>query len=145
MATAVNIVLADALATPVNHTFIPLGKDAQGVFWFEDQSQVSPIGYWRISAELKRPLPGGPNAQSSSDRVARVKLTLHEPALETLGTSDSGLTPPATIAYISRVSTEYVLPERGSIQNRKDLRKMNSNLQENAQVVAMVENLIPVY
>lgn len=145
MANATNIVLADALATPVNHTFIPLGKDANNVFWFEDQSQPSPIGFWRISAALIRPLPGGPGARSSNDRVSRVKLTLHEPILETLGTSDSGLTPPATIAYIDRVSTEYILSERSSSQNRKDLRKMNANLQNEPQVVAMVENLIPVY
>lgn len=145
MANATNIVLADALATPVNHTFIPLGKDANGVFWFEDQSSVSPLCYWRISAVLIRPLPGGPGAQSTSDRVSRVKLTLHEPIPETLGTSDSGLTPPATIAYIDRVSTEYILSERSSLQNRKDLRKMNANLQNEAQIVAMVENLIPVF
>lgn len=145
MPAASNIVLADAQATPVNHTFIPLGKDTNNVFWFEDQSQSSPIGYWKISTELKRPLPGAPGQSSTSDRVSRVKLALHEPQLETLGTNDNGLTPPATVAYIMRGGVEFILPERGITQNRKDIRKMLASLINDAQVVAMVENLQNVY
>lgn len=145
MANAVNIVLADAQATPVNHTFLPLGKDARGVFWFEDQSQANSIGFWRISYEIKKPLPGAPGAQSAHDRVTRVKVTLHEPVLETTGTADSGLPALPTIAFIDRVSTEYILSERASTQNKKDLRKMNYSLQNEPQLIAMVENGIPVY
>lgn len=145
MPAAANIVLADAQGTPVNHTFIPLGKDALGVFWFEDQSQSSPIGYWKISLELKRPLPGAPGQASSTDRVSRVKIALHEPQLETLGTNDNGLTPPATVAYIMRCSAEFILPERGVLQNRQDIRKMMASLLANSLVVAMTETLQPVY
>lgn len=145
MPAAANIVLADALATPVNHTFIPLGKDSKGVFWYEDQSQSSPIGYWKISLELKRPLPGAPGQASSSDRVSRVKISLHAPYLETLGTNDNGLTPPATVAYIVRSSTEFILPERGVLQNRKDARKMHALLLADAQLIAAIEALQSVY
>jgi len=145
MPAAANIVLADALVTPVNHTFIPLGKDAKNVFWYEDQSQSSPIGYWKISLELKRPLPGAPGQAATSDRVSRVKLTLHEPQLETLGTNDSGLTPPATVAYVPRWTSEFILPERGVLQNRKDIRKMAASLLADAQVVSAVESLQPIY
>lgn len=145
MALAANIVLMDAQATPVSHTFIPIGKDQNGVYWFEDQSQANAIGFWKISIEVKKPLPGAPGAKSGTDRVIRVKLGIHEPSMETLGTSDSGLPPPPTISYISRSSSEFILPERSSLQNRKDLRKMTGNLISDAQVVAAVENLIPVY
>jgi hypothetical protein len=31
---ASNIVKDDAQATPVTHTFVPLGPDKDGVFWF---------------------------------------------------------------------------------------------------------------
>lgn len=143
MPAASNIVLPDALGTPVNHTFVPLGKDANNVYWFEDQSASSAIGYWKISVEVKRPLPGAPGAASSSDRVSRVKLAIHEPQLETLGTNDNGLVPPATIAYIMRSSLEFILPERGSLQNRKDLRKMTAGLTNDAQITGIIENLIP--
>lgn len=145
MSLAANIVLADAQAIPVNHTFIPIGKDQHGVYWFEDQSQANAIGFWKISIEVKKPLPGAPGAKSGADRVIRVKYTLHEPTLETLGTSDSGLSPPPTISYISRGSTEYILPERSTLQNRKDMRKMMGLLNADVQIVAAVENLIPVY
>lgn len=141
MPTAINIVLADAQATPVNHTFIPMGKDQNGVYWFEDQSQSSPLGYWRISMELKRPLPGAPGTKASSDRVARAVFAIHEPTLETLGTSDSGLTPPDTIAYITRKREEYILPERGNKLSRQNIRKMSANLATNALYIALVEDL----
>lgn len=145
MAAAISIVLADALATPVNHTFIPIGKDQNNVFWYEDQSQANALGYWKLSLEVKKPLPGAPGAQSGTDRVVRVKATLHEPAMETLGTADNGLPPPPTISYISRGSFEFILPERSTLQNRKDVRKMLMNLIADAAVVAAVESLQPVW
>lgn len=146
MATAVNIVLNDAAATPVAHTFQPTGKDAKGVMWFEELGvATATIGNNRISMELVRSLPPA-SGSNSGDRVNRVKVTLHMPVLETLGTNDNGILPPPTVAYISRASGgEYILPERSSLQNRKDLRKMNYELQNNAQVIAAVESLIGVW
>lgn len=144
MPAVAQIVLADALATPVNHTFIPLGQDSQGVWWYEDQSQLSPVGFWRISIQLvraKNPAVG----VSSQDRVSRVKVGLHEPVLETLSNAANGLTPAPIVAFISRTLTEYILPERGNLQNRKDLRKMSAALQSNAQVIAAVEDLQGIY
>lgn len=145
MAAVSAIVLADAQATPVNHTFTPLGPDKNGVWWFEDQSQSTPIGYWRISIQLVRPAPAGNGMASASNRVNRVKVGFHMPAMETLGTNAAGLTPPPTVAYVDRGSVEYILAERDSLQNRKDLRKMLYNLQANTQVIDMVENLINVF
>lgn len=141
---AVNIVLADAQATPVNHTFVPIGLDANGVFWFEDQSQASPVGFWRISYQITRP-PVNTAAKQAADRAYRVKIGLHEPILEvTTNSTVSGIAPAPTISYVDRVFTEYVLAERSSSQNRKDLRKMNYNLQNESQLILMVENLIGV-
>lgn len=138
---ASNIVLADALATPVNHTFVPIGRDKNGVFWFEDQSQANAIGFWRISVELKRPEIANGHA-SSEGRSYRARVTLNEPILETVSNSTvSGIQPAPTLSYTSRGFTEYVMPERGSLQNRKDLRKMMANLQNDAQIIAVVESL----
>lgn len=138
---ATNIVLADAQATPVNHTFVPLGPDADGVFWFEDQSAASAVGFWRISYQLKRPKPGG--AGTSASRTYRAVIGLHEPVLETVSNNTvSGIAPAPTISYVPRSFTEYVMPERASLQNRKDLRKMTYNLQNESQLVSLVESLI---
>jgi hypothetical protein len=142
---AANIVLADAQATPVNHTFVPLGPDANGIFWFEDQSAANAIGNWRISYQLKR--PAVPKAGlSSKDRAYRAEIGLHEPILETVSNSTvSGIAPAPTIAYTSRAFISVVLPERGNLQNRKDLRKMTYNLMNETQLVSLVESLITPY
>lgn len=137
---ATNIVLADAQATPVNHTFIPVGLIGD-VFWFEDQSQANAVGYWKISVQVTR--PAAPTAGTSSkDRVFRVKIGLHEPVMETIGNNTmSGILPAPTVAFIPRVFLEYVLPERATLQNRKDLRKMLGLLNSEAQITNVVENL----
>lgn len=140
MTVAVSIALADALGVPVVHTFLPMGKDAAGTYWFVDQSQSNAIGFWRISVEIKQ--PEAPKAgQSSAERNYRFRIGLHEPILEALSNNAGGYTPSPTVAYIPRVFTEYISSERASLQNRKDLRKMNANLQNDANIVAVVENL----
>lgn len=139
MATAVDIVLADAQGTPVNHTFIPLGPQGGYDMVFEDQSQASPNGYWRIGVKLDR------KQAKVAGSVVRVKTVLMEPVLEAIAPAASGLTQPPTVAYVPQAITEYVISDRSSLQQRKDLRKMNYTLQNNAQIVAMVENFINVY
>lgn len=144
MSAVASIVLADALATPVNHTFLPLGPDANGVWWFEDQSPTNAIGYNRISLQLVR--TGAPSiGASSQNRVNRVKIGVHTPVLETLGTADNGITPPPTLAFVPRMTCEFIMSERSSLQNRKDLRKFGQNLLGNQQVIDMVESLQNVY
>jgi len=138
---ASNITLDDAQATPVTHTFVPIGRDPNGVFWFEDQSQANAIGFWKLSVLLKRPQVA-PAGASSDGRAYRVLVTLHEPILETVSNSTvTGIAPAPTIAYTSRAFTEFVLPERASLQNRKDLRLMMMNSLINTQIKNVIENL----
>lgn len=138
---ASNIVLADALATPVNHTFVPIGRDKNGTFWFEDQSAANAIGYWKISIELSKPGPATAK-QSSEGRTIRAKIGLHEPVLETVSNATvSGIAPAPTVSYVPRAFSDYVLPERASLQDRKNLRKMMASLLADSQVVSVVENL----
>lgn len=146
MAQVAQIVLADAQATPVNHTFIPLGPDANNVWWFEDQvaTAPSPLGYNRLSVSLVRPT-GMSVGTSSQDRLARVKMSIHLPVLETLGNNSAGIVPAPTVAYIPRLNIEYILPERSTLQNRKDLRKFALGLLADVQVVAAVEALQSIY
>jgi hypothetical protein len=145
MPALANIVLADALATPVSHTFIPIGRDAKGVNWLVDQSQSNAVGYWRISIECVQPPPSVAGS-SSNGRTYRVKVGLHEPILETNGDSSaSGIIPAPTVAYVPRAFADYVIPERSSLQNRKDLWKMFANLQDNAQIQSAVESLVTFY
>lgn len=141
-----NIVLADAQATPVNHTFVFVGTDANGVLRFEDQSAASPIGYWSITIGLKRPAPATAGA-SSANRNYRAEVRLTMPILENVTNSTvSGIQPAPTISYVLRASDgEFTIPERASLQNRKDLRKMYAALLAEAQVTALLETLVKPY
>lgn len=141
MAAAANIVLNDAQATPVAHTFIPLGPDQNGVWWFEDQSAASPIGYNRISVSLTRPLTSR-QGESAANRVTRVKIGVHTPKLENVTNSTiSGISPAPTISYTMRSNVEFILPEKGSLQDRKDLRKYVQFAMADAAIVNAVESL----
>lgn len=145
MAAAANIVLNDALATPVAHTFVPLGPDQNGVWWFEDQSGASPIGYNRISLSLTRPLTSGAG-ENSDKRMARCKIGLHTPKLEnTTNSTVSGVAPAPTISYTPRVNIEFMLPERSALQDRKDIRKYAQFLLADNSVVNAVESLQNVW
>lgn len=142
MPTLSNIVLADAQGTPVNHTFVPTGPDAKAVQWLTDFSQTNAVGYWKISIETTSPA-NPTSGTSSTGRTYRVRVGLHEPVLETTGDSSaSGILPAPTVAYIPRSFAEYVLPERTSLQNRKDIWKMTHLLAANAQIQNAVENLV---
>lgn len=147
MPAASNLVIADAQATPVNHTFVPIGPDPKDMgFWFEDQSAASPIGYWRVKLTLKRP-PAPQPGQSSATRSYRVIAELHMPTLENVSNSTvSGVSPAPTISYTLRSFCEYVIPERSSLQNRKDLRKMTGTLNSTVTLTGnLVEDLQSIW
>lgn len=146
MPAVASIALDDAQATPVTHTFIPLGPDADGVWWFEDQSAASPIGNWRISVKLKRPPPAANAGQNSANRFNKAELKLYFPILENVTNSTvSGVAAAPTISYVNTSKTEFTFPERASLQNRKDARKMAYNLLANANVISVVETLQSYY
>jgi len=133
-----NIVINDAQATPVAHTFIPIGLDADGKFWFEDQSQANVIGYWRASIQLKRPGPAQAG-QSSEGRTYRARVELHEPVLANITNSTvSGVLPAPQLAYTVRAFGEFPIPERAALIDRQNIAKMFPLLLQNAQVVSML-------
>lgn len=144
MSAVANIVLNDAQATPVAHTFIPLGPDSTGVWWFEDQTGVASLGYNRISVQLIKPSAASAGTDSSK-RVNRIKLGIHTPKMETLSNNSAGLTPPPTVAYIPRCNIELICSERSILQDRKDLRKYAQFLLADTQVVSAAELLQSIY
>lgn len=143
------IVLANGEATPVDHTFAPLGLDPKtGFWWFEDQtprvSATSTLGYPRIGIRTKREsvLNAGMSAKST---VSKIDVTIALPQLETLGTSASGFTPAPTIAYVDRFKGEFILSSRDALADRKDALAYAKNIWANAIVVDLVQNLSQVY
>lgn len=150
MPAVANIVLANGETTPVNHTFAPLGKDPQnGFFWFEDMSprvaSTSSLGWPRIGIKTVRAPNNGQPGQSAKNQVNEVHYVIQMPALEALGTSDSGLTPPATVAYRDTAKGIFYLPARDTLADRKDLLAYSKNLHANALIVDLVHNLTSLY
>ena len=110
MATFADILLADGSATPENHIFKTKTSSGRVATW-EDRVNGIPVGYNKLIVETK-----------DNDVVRRVKLSLAVPTLEAVsGANSSGFTPAATVAYVHRVNVEFMLPQRGIAQNRKDI------------------------
>jgi hypothetical protein len=137
---ASNIVIADAQATPVNHTFVPIGRDAQNRFWFVDQSATNAVGFWRISIREKHPGNPAPG-QTTVDRVYRYEFALHEPVLAVVGNNAGGYQAVPRVDYITRFVGDYILPEASTLQNRADIAKMFPLLLQNSQVTGLVTSL----
>lgn len=143
MAQAVAIVLPDAQATPVNHTFTPVGPRVDGFFVFEDQSASSPVGYNLIEVRTRR--VKRTNVKNAGESVTRVDLKVKTPKLETLGTNAAGFTPPPTIAYVPTLDISIAISDRAVVLDRKDLLKYTTGLLANAQVKSMIEDQIPIW
>jgi hypothetical protein len=114
------------------------------VWWWEDQSSNSSIGFNRISAVLVRAQNPAPGSNAGS-RINRVKVGLHTPTLETLSNNSAGLTPPPTVAYIDRANMEFILPDRSNVQERKTLRKFAVGILNESQISNMIEVLQNAY
>lgn len=143
MGALTSLAAADGATTPVTHTFVPLGPDSNGVQWFEQTipAPANSAAAKRVSISIKRPKPG-----QSLTGVSKIVAQMWYPVMETVGTSDSGITPPPTVAYTLFARIEYFMPERSTEQERKDLRVLTSNLiQYNPIIVDVVTRLQPLY
>lgn len=134
-----SITVNDGAATPVATTFTPLMIDSNSVAWFE-QTTPTPANKLiarRLSVSLKRAANG-----RQLDGRATVILRLYQPTGETLSPNSSGITPPPTKAYENVLTVEMLLPERGTVQERDDLRSLSMNLLNNTQMITVIEQLM---
>lgn len=143
MPQAANIVINDGAAVPVAHTFSPIGKDEKGILWFEQTTPAppNPMAAKRISYRQTRGLPGANKLNQSGKAI----YVLWIPTTETMSTSSSGVIPPPQLAYKQAGRFEFDLPERGSTQERKDLRILAANLLAHASTVSTIDTLQPMY
>lgn len=143
MPAIANIVLNDAATTPVAHTFNPARQGLVGnsmVADFEDRSANTgiPVGFYKVALDFNRP--------TKDRKTYRIGLKLSTPVLETVSNSTvSGIAPAPQVSYTPMVDCTIVIPDRASLQNRKDIRKMFYELLNNSQVVAAIENLDAPY
>jgi len=136
------ITVNDGKATPVAHTFNP-STEVDNSSLFEDKAGGIAIGFNSIMVRMRRPLPG--NTGQASDpkgRVYRVDLNVGWPTLEsTSAATGTGIPPAPTIAYVHRVNSTWLLPERGTNAERKDLRAIFANVLAHADIKKVIEDL----
>lgn len=126
------IVVADGAATPVNHTFNPVAS-APDALYREAIAGLALVGQGVVLAT---------NRSGSNAALQRVRVKLVLPALEVVtGQNTAGYSAAPKVAYENAVICDFVLPLRGTAQQRKDLRVMLSNLLKDAQIVDLVDNL----
>lgn len=143
MPAMANIVINDGAATPVAHTFSPSGRDQNMVFTWHDRSGGIAIGYPRISVQSKFPANAGAGASSDAkSRVIRQSIKVVLPILEvTAPTTGTGIQPAPTKSYDVSCNMEFILPERSTLQNRKDVFAFVKNLLANAMPASLVQDL----
>lgn len=130
------IVIADGKSTPVNHTFGPVVSSPNAMYR-ESISTLPVTGQGIVDITLK-------SQPMAAMQTVRIKLIL--PALETVsGQNASGYTAAPKVAYSNEVYLEFKLPSRGTVDQRKDLRVLASNLLKDAQIIDVVDNLNPPY
>jgi len=141
MASQASISINDAESTPVSHTFTP-----EGAGWdpkiggiaakWVDISATAAIGYWRLGLSFKRP--------TGSEKNYRVNAKTTVPVLETLsGSTLAGIVAAPSVAYVLSSETKAVLPERSTLQARKNANAIHKGFLANAAYTDAVESLIP--
>jgi len=122
MPAIAQISLNDGLATPVAHIFAP-AKTQSDYALLEDRSAGVYLGYNKLTYSLTRPT--GP---SGANRNLKLSIKIETPKMEVLSGSDAGYTPAPTVAYRPVAELIVTLPERCTLQDRKDLKAFLSNV-----------------
>ncbi len=136
MAAQANIALTDGEASPVVHTFVTKGSRAQ------PNGKV--VANWReassVNAEGDNTLVAHYQEGTGANGTIKHTYVLSMPVLETVGTNDSGITPPATKAFENVGVLEFRCSRRSTAQQRENLVKMLADLAAEAVILNEVEN-----
>lgn len=132
-----NVVIKDSAA--VDHTFAPENRDSNGVAVYADRASGIAAGFWTLSISRRAPLANGQG-------VYKVVAKLRRPTLDvTSPSTGTGIQPAPSAAYAMEASLEFLIPARGTLDERKDILALAKNLLGNAVMTAVVENLESVY
>jgi hypothetical protein len=130
MGAIASIVVPDAATTPVNHTFAPMKIDGNTARWAE-KSSTTPQGWWLLDSTLRQPVAGS--------KTFRTTINLSIPKLKTF--TDLSGNSVTTVDYVHRAQLVLIEPETGTLQDRKDLRKLFEGLIGNALMKSQIEDL----
>lgn len=145
MGTRTTIVINDGQATPVAHTFKPTNV-VDDVNSFADVSSGIAAGFPTITLSLREPVQMKSNGSSTNDRMYKCVAVVDLPILEvTSASTGTGIQPAPTRAYTLKARMEFLLPERSTLQNRKDLLAYAKNLLAHSVPTAMIQDLEDIW
>lgn len=132
------LTLADGQATPVNHTFSPVGIDSASIAKWADRSGGIALGFPTVTFSIRQP--------SKASRNYKVTAKVVTPVLEVTSPSTAtGIQPAPTKAYDLLVSMDFVLPERSTQAQRKDLLAFVKNYLASSVITSAVQDFEAVY
>lgn len=131
MGTFTTMAVADAAATPVTHTFVPLKVDGDTAYYATDEG-ASALKNWQASFTLRGPLPG------QSEKLNRAKISVSIPC--TVDETVNGVVRTA-LRDTGRINIELIMPSSAVLVDRKTLRKVAAAILADATVVDRIENL----
>lgn len=138
MAAIAVLTINDGAATPVAHTFSPNPDINSSLPVWVDRSGGIAMGYPKISLSVRNP--------TKASRTYKVTLKIATPIMETVSASTaSGIPPAPVVSYTPLCNVEFVLPERSTLQQRKDLLAYVKNTLANAVMTSAVQDFEPVW
>lgn len=139
MGAIANVTINNGEATPVAKTFNVDGITG-AIASFSDRSGGISLGYPNITMSVRQPVK---TAKTRNNKVA-FKVTV--PVLEVTSPSTAtGIQPAPTLAYDLVFNGEFILPERCSLAERKNILAFAKNLLSHTMAQAAVHDLEPVY
>jgi hypothetical protein len=141
MPAVANVVILDGETTPVSHTFEPAKTTADYVL-YEDRDAGIYIGNKKLVVTITRPQGNG----NVGNRNVKVNVRLEVPRLENVSNSTvTGIAPAPTVAYRHMGDVTFTCPERGTKQERINLRALFRSALGHAQVMDAIDNLAVAY
>lgn len=138
MSSRANVTLTDAATTPVNHVLSPVMQKGDVLFWKDRTVTTVPIGQNSLSLMQRVP--------SKQAKTYKFAWKFEAPILEqTSPSTTTGIQPAPTLAYTNLCSLEFVLSERATLQERKDLLAQVRDLIDEAIVTSQVHDLEVIY
>lgn len=132
MAIRANITLTDGAVTPINRVYFPTQSSENSIVW-RDRTSAIYVGQNRLTAEQR--------LATRQSRATKLHWKLETPVLEqTSPSTATGIQPQPTVAYTLLGEVKLVLPDRCSLQERKDLLLQLRDLLSEAIVTAQVQD-----
>lgn len=134
MSQQANLVLNDGQTTPVAKTFSARGADMKMALYTDVSGGIG-IGMGKITLSyVQSPAPNG---------TYRVEMRITIPVLEVISGSDGGYTPVPKVAFNCFHKSEFVVPNRASLQDRKNILAYAKNALAHALLSETVVDLNP--